>query len=79
MARSAQFPDLKPIERLWVDVKKYVAEKQLSNAEYVKTIVLGAWHQRPYKAKSAGSHTVVHLGNTALQNDNDDGTMKTDW
>ena len=33
MAWSAQFSDLNPIELLCGDVKKYVAEKQSTNAE----------------------------------------------
>ena len=49
MAWPAQFSDLNPIELLWGDVKKYVAEKQSSNAEELWSTIRDAWHQIPLK------------------------------
>lgn len=49
MSWPAQSPDLNPIEHLWGDIKKYVAEKQPSNAEELLSAAREDWHQIPLK------------------------------
>ena len=49
MSWPDQFSDLNPIELLCGDVKKYVAEKQPSNAEELWNTVRDAWHHIPLK------------------------------
>ena len=49
MACPAQFSDLNPIKLLCGDVKKYIAEKQPSNAEELWSTGRDAWHQIPLK------------------------------
>ena len=38
-------PDLKPIEYLWGDVKKYIGQKKPSNTEKLGAAVCDAWNQ----------------------------------
>lgn len=49
MSWPAQSPDLNPIEHLWGDVKKCVAEKKPSNAEELWNTVRDSWQQIPLK------------------------------
>lgn len=49
MSWPAQSPDLNPIEHLWGDVKKFVAEKKPSNSEELWNAVRDGWHRIPLK------------------------------
>lgn len=47
MSRFAQLPDLNPIEHLWRDVEKYVAEKIPLNVNYLWSSIPEGWQQIP--------------------------------
>lgn len=49
MPWPAQSPDLNPIEHLWGDVKKYVAEKMPSNVDNLWTTIQDGWQKIPLK------------------------------